>query len=129
MRSLPIEKDSDLLKEFGRCIAYVTLLEDVIEQKFGKIVPKLAEDVTLGQKINLIQSSITSDVKKRLCDINKKRNALCHKLVLQHVVIDSGKQEQGHLFVKNKKRLYSIDADFFKEFINDSNRIIDELRK
>lgn len=128
MNSLPIEKDRDLLAEYGRAFAWLNLVESYLDRLLivqGKtsathpsVMKKLMENKTFGAKVGLSQDLIDDQLYKDLNTLNTKRNILAHSSIGERVVIGNNVHlPTGQFWVNHKNREHQLSKESLNEII------------
>lgn len=135
---LPIESDRELLAEYGRTFAWITLIEYLLEQYFlykSKLLTidpetrqKLMRGKMLGQKIDLAKHLLPDKMVADLKRLNEYRVTLAHGVISQEVLINGVIQQDGGFVVDNKKgERLTLDKGLTDKVIKLAQEISSEL--
>lgn len=130
---IPIEENPELLTEYGRAFAWINMIEMLVEHLItygGKPrLPKIAADnqlmwgKTLGQKIDLIETIIPSDLIAKLKALNEKRIILAHGKTSKKVATVGGKVMLNTHLIEHKGKAHELTMPFLNEITEQCKKL------
>jgi len=135
-RNLPIEEHPEILQEYGRALAYINLVEALLENiirfsldtKQPEFLDKIFSEMMLGKKINTAESIIGKDVTKDLWKLNKARITLVHGVTGIREK-DDGSIRKGDLYIWHKSEIKPLTKDYLTKTTEKAKIILSELFK
>lgn len=130
---LPIESYPELMQEYGRAMAWINMIDYLLNLVIRvrgnllnsdyELVGKILDDMIFGRKIAITENIIDSKIRKKLNTLNEKRLFLAHGITGEEVPADNPSQKTGKLIINHKKKQVLLD----KDFLDDTTKIAQEL--
>jgi hypothetical protein len=129
---LPIEAHPDLLREYGRALAWISMVEfdlnwlikikgKLIEADF-KMVDDDLDNMIIGKKIKIAEQFIDKKIISDLWQLNDRRLILVHG-------ISGANTETGEMSIEHKKKEQPLTNKFLEDTTEKAKMISEELSK
>lgn len=139
MSKLPIEGQPELLKAYGRAMAWINATEVYLNLflrvKAGcasvdnKIVNQILDEIMIGKKINLAQHLLPDKLVNKLWKLNHNRLLLAHGITGEEVPADNPMVRKGKISIEHKRKKYPFTIEFLTETINLAKEISKKLHQ